>query len=112
MSVAQRAVYAEPSNLEQRNRLATLIVRDGRNKEGYALLADTASSKVGNIQAVTDALHIQSVALASQATLTTANSVKEASLGEALRKAQRAILLRPWRLKGWQTLGYVRSRMV
>jgi superkiller protein 3 len=113
MSVAQRAVHAEPSNLEQRNRLAQLIVREGGNKEGYLLLADTeytlsSSSKVGDIQALTDALNIQSVALAS---LTSTAPKEETSVKEALRKAQRAILLRPWELKGWQTLAYVRSRM-
>jgi len=123
VSVAQRAVYAEPSNLEQRNRLATLIVRDGRNEDGCALLADTegtlssvagssALNRVGDIQALTDALLIQSVALASQATLTTSDEETSTTLlGKAQGKAQRAILLRPWELKGWQTLAYVRSRM-
>jgi len=123
VSVAQRAVYAEPSNLEQRNRLATLIVRDGGNEGGSALLADTegtlssvagssALSKVGDIQALTDALLIQSVALASQAALNTSGEeTSTALLGKAQGKAQRAILLRPWELKGWQTLAYVRSRM-
>ena len=122
VSVAQRAVYAEPSNLKQRNRLATLIVRDGGNKDGCALLADSegtlssASSTlidVGDIQALVDALHIQSAALTSQAMLTTAiaEETSAALLGRALRKAQRAIFLRPWELKGWQTLAYVRSRM-
>ena len=123
MSVAQRAVYAEPSNLKQRNRLATLIVRDGGNKDGCALLADSEGtlssasstlSDVGDIQALVDALHIQSAALTSQALLTTTIAEEEAStalLGRALRKAQRAIFLRPWELKGWQTLAYVRSRM-
>jgi superkiller protein 3 len=121
VSVAQRAVYAEPSNLEQRNRLATSIVRDGGNKDGCALLADTgtlssgSSTLSGDIQALADALHIQSVALASQATLTIAEAEEETSeafLGRALRKAQRAILLRPWDLKGWQTLAYVRSQCI
>jgi superkiller protein 3 len=70
----------------------------------------SALSKVANIQALTDALRIQSVALASLTPATASEGTSADILGEALRKAQRAILLRPWELKGWQTLAYLRAK--
>lgn len=114
VSVTQRAVYSEPSNLEQRNRLARLIMRCGGNKEdeeeslssfSLSVAGSSALSEIGDVQALIEALHMQSVALASRAAKE-GNSV----LVEALRKAQRSVLLRPWEVKGWQTLAYVRSK--
>lgn len=111
-------MYADPGSLEQRNQLATLALRVGGNKEGHALLvgaeaALSSSSFASNAEALTSALNLQAVALASQA-VTSARTGEAAASSlwhNAIRKVQKAILLRPWETRGWQTLAYVRSTM-
>jgi hypothetical protein len=103
-------VYADPASLDQRNWLADLILREGgRNEAVLALLADTdsatsASNKFGDIDAVVISLCIQAVALTSSSEMTSS------CLHEALCKSQRAVLMRPWEARGWQTLAHVRSK--
>ncbi|KAF8972954.1 hypothetical protein BDZ97DRAFT_1900816 [Flammula alnicola] len=131
-SIAQHAVHAEPASLGQRNRLATLIVQSGeeeKNDEALAVLGTAAGGGggagaasvagiSGEVDAATVALCIQAVAQASGAR---ASGNKEGALKEeegtddglrdALCRAQRAIMMRPSEVRGWQTLAYVRSRM-
>ena len=89
-------MYADPASLDQRNWLADLILREGgRNEAVLALLADSASNK--DVDAVVISLCIQAVA--------------SSCLREALCKSQRAVLMRPWEVRGWQTLAHVRSKV-
>ncbi|CAA7259262.1 unnamed protein product [Cyclocybe aegerita] len=117
ISVAQHAVRAEPERLDQRNRLAALIVREGQNKDGLALLAaaDGKTSAGDNTGAeaedVIATLSIQAVAQCSLGDNGEDNTGGDESLWDALSKAQRAIMMRPSDARGWQTLAYVRARM-
>ena len=111
-------MYADPGNLEQRNQLATLALRVGGNKEGHALLvgaeaALSSSSFTSSAETLTSALNLQAVALASQAVTSarTDEGVVSSLWHNAVCKVQKAIFLRPWEARGWQTLAYVRSTM-
>ncbi|KDR75408.1 hypothetical protein GALMADRAFT_98862 [Galerina marginata CBS 339.88] len=106
ISIAQHAVSAEPANLSQRNRLASLIVQCGqRNNDALALLAGVGGADASgrSAEAATEALCIQAVAQAS--------SREGEGSRDALQKAQRAIMMRPSGMRGWQTLAYVGARM-
>jgi len=126
LSVAQRAVNADPSRPDQRTRLAALIVRGGAgegsnlgNAEnerlalsiltdvGHSSLTAATSSKIDmDVKATIDSLGMQAVA---QAALSGENG--DDKDGDALCKAQRAIMLRPSDMGGWWALAYVRARM-
>ncbi|KAF9529299.1 superkiller protein 3 [Crepidotus variabilis] len=118
ISIAQRAVQTEPSQIEQRNRLASLLMTDGERQGGMALLpaldtSSTSTSITGSstiplgqakeVDALTTSLNIQAAMLA-------ANSSSRESIQEALCKAQRAIMMRPANSKNWETLAFVLSR--
>ncbi|KAF8160990.1 TPR-like protein [Crassisporium funariophilum] len=112
LSVAQHAVSAEPSSLEQRNRLTSLMIQNGNTESGLALLMASAQSENNNggeWEKATVALSMQAVALAMHWD----DKADKGDLGrQALRRAQRAIMGRPSELRGWQTLAYVCARWV
>lgn len=132
MSIAQHSVNAEPENLGQRNRLASLIVQSGENKNNTGDTQTQAQSALallsvgglsGDVDATAVALSIQAVAQASlkeKVGNKAERGDEEANAGrngdgdgmqqDALRKAQRAIMMRPSEMRGWQTLAYVRAR--
>ncbi|KAF5322903.1 hypothetical protein D9619_001425 [Psilocybe cf. subviscida] len=117
-SIAQQAVHTEPSSLGPRNRLASLLFQNagvsgaenggaGAAEEALAVLASGAAAKasnglVGDVDAALEALSIEAVA---EATIAKGNQDQD-----ALRKAQRAIMLRPSAPRGWDTLDYVRAQ--
>ena len=116
ISVAQHSVYADPSSLRPRNRLASLNVQQGQNNEAFALLANKAfaASKFEiDAEGATTAFSIQAVAQAASSPSLGDNNthVGNGLLHGALRSAQRAIMMRPSEIKGWQALAFVRSRM-
>jgi superkiller protein 3 len=115
ISIAQHSVYADPSSLRPRNRLASLNVQRGQNNEAFALLANeafAASKFEVDVDAATAAFSIQAVAQAASSSLPGTEEDTEAGLlRDALRSAQRAIMMRPSEIRGWQTLAFVRSRM-
>lgn len=118
ISIAQHSVYADPSSLRPRNRLASLNVQQGQNNAAFALLANkafAASKFEVDVNAATAAFSIQAVAQAASSPLLGTeedNTHAEADLlRDALRSAQRAIMMRPSETRGWQTLAFVRSRM-
>ena len=105
MSIAQRAVSAEPSSIKQRSRLASLIIQNENSAEEALALLNGMSDldNNGQLEAAISALNIQAVAQVCNVD----NDYKV----DALRKAQQAILMRPSDPRGWQTLAYVRARM-
>lgn len=104
LSIAQHAVSVEPSGIKQRNRLARLIIQNGTNtEEALALLNGMNNVDInGQLEAAILSLNIQAVAQVSNSN----NSI------DALRKAQRAILMRPSDCRGWQTLAYIQTRIM
>lgn len=106
LSIAQHAVSVEPSGTKQRNRLARLIVQNGTNtEEALALLNGMNNVDInGQLEAAILALNIQAVAQVW--------SSDEGYSIDALRKAQRAIMMRPSDCRGWQTLAYVQTRIM
>ena len=116
ISVAQHSVYADPSSLRPRNQLASLNVQQGQNNKAFALLANAASRSEIDAEAVTTALSIRAMAQAASSPLLgteqdTNTHAENGLLHDALRSAQRAIMMRPSEIKGWQALEFVRSRM-
>ncbi|KAJ3501664.1 hypothetical protein NLJ89_g9238 [Agrocybe chaxingu] len=116
ISIAQHAVRTEPERLDQRNRLAALIMREGQNKDALALLAAangmTAGDNTGpEAEDAIATLSIQAVAQCSLGDNEENNADSDAFLWDALSKAQRAIMMHPSDARGWQTLAYVRARM-
>ena len=118
ISTAQHSVYADPSSLRPRNRLASLNVQRGQSNEALALLARGTSGGTFevDIEAAIAASSIQAVAQAASPLLGAEGNnnmhAGDGMLRDALRNAQRAIMVRPSEARGWQTLAFVRSCMV
>ncbi|KAH9485295.1 Superkiller protein 3 [Psilocybe cubensis] len=128
MSIAQHSVNAEPGSLDQRNRLASLIVQSRENKgstsggqvQKSALALLSAGGLSGDVDAAAVALSIQAVMQASLKEKVDVGNKEGRGDGsggngmqrDALRKAQRAIMMRPSEMRGWQTLAYVRARSI
>ncbi|KAF9451265.1 protein prenylyltransferase [Macrolepiota fuliginosa MF-IS2] len=103
VSVAQKEVLSEPGKPEPRIQLATLMIQKGERRSALALLAGTSSSGTKeDLVSTSTALVLHSVALCS----TEASAQDKAT---SLREIQRAIMLRPFNMKSWRALGYIRS---
>lgn len=93
--IMQKALHAEPSNVQLRRELATLILQQGNIRTTQAILEIHSSEE--NITEMKETLPL--LAIAGKGT-------------EAFRCAQKAIWLDPGKLANWQTLAYVRAREV
>ena len=91
--IAQKALHAEPSNVQLRRDLASLILQQGDLRTAQAILEIHLSEE--NITEMKETLPL--VAIAGKGR-------------EAFRCAQKAIMLDPGKLRNWQTLAYVRAR--
>lgn len=91
--IAQKALHAEPSNVQLRRELASLILQQGNLRTAQAILEVHSSEE--NITEMKETLPLLAIA----------GKGKEAS-----RCAQKAILLDPGKSQNWQTLAYVRAR--
>lgn len=100
LSVAQGAVFAEPSQPEARAQLAALAIQNGGNNRALAILAGLAG-RTGDLRK-----------LPSLSAIARAPGTEVEDGRVALQEAQRAIMLGPSELRNWQTLAYVRSRAV
>ncbi|KAG9316442.1 superkiller protein 3 [Chiua virens] len=90
---AQKALHAEPSNVQLRRELASLILQQGDFRTTQAVLEVRPSEE--NITEMKEMLPLVAIAGKDK---------------EAFRCAQKAILLAPGKLQHWQTLAYVRAR--
>jgi len=100
--LTQKEVLLEPGKFEPRIRLATLLFRKGEQKSARALLSDAIKNDRNDLALTSDVLTLHSIALCA----TGATPKDKAAM---LREVQRAIMLRPWRVKPWQALTYIRS---
>ncbi|KAG8213777.1 superkiller protein 3 [Butyriboletus roseoflavus] len=91
--IAQKALHAEPSNVQLRRELASLILQQGNFRMTQAILEIHSSEE--NITEMKETLPLLAIAGKGK---------------EAFRCAQKAILLDPGKLQNWQTLAYVRAR--
>ncbi|KAF8135619.1 hypothetical protein EV363DRAFT_1321133 [Boletus edulis] len=91
--IAQKALHAEPSNVQLRRELASLILQQGNLRTAQAILEVHLSEE--NIMEMKETLPLVAIAGKGQ---------------DAFRCAQKAIMLDPGKLQNWQTLAYVRAR--
>ncbi|KAL4253450.1 hypothetical protein ABKN59_002079 [Abortiporus biennis] len=97
LSVAEKDVVAEPSKIEARSRLASLLLQQGDVESKQAISALISEN---NVQENRDTVELSVVGVAGN----------EGAGPEALSIAQRGIMLTPWKEKNWQTLSYVVAR--
>jgi superkiller protein 3 len=90
---AQKALHAEPSNVQLRRNLASLILQQGDVRTAQAILEIHLSEE--NVAEVKETLPLLAIAGKGR---------------EAFRCAQKAIILDPGKVQNWQTLAYVRAR--
>ncbi|TFY67241.1 hypothetical protein EVJ58_g1753 [Rhodofomes roseus] len=103
LSIAQKAVLAEPSRPEMRHTLAALGVQHGDSKSAQAVLAGTSGPRESNLENARQSLHLEAITrcLADPSTEQTA---------EAHTLAQKAVILSPWDKRNWQALAFVDSQ--
>jgi superkiller protein 3 len=102
LSVAQGALFAEPAQMEVRNELARLMVQGGEWAVAGAVLAGVGSG--GDLKVVPVSLGLRAVARTLEG-----SGEKEEDEETGLRETQRAIMLSPSSIRGWQALAYIRS---
>jgi superkiller protein 3 len=98
LSVAQHAMFTEPSLPSPKRTLASLALQQGQHDSALAILA---SQTENNSVDVRDSLALRAVAESING---------RGAQGEAVKKAQKAVMLAPWELRNWQSLAYVRSQ--
>ncbi|KAH9920727.1 uncharacterized protein B0H18DRAFT_1121815 [Fomitopsis serialis] len=100
LSIAQKAVLAEPSLPEMRQTLASLNVQQGDSKSAQAVLAGASGSHEGNLEHARQSLHLEAITrcLAPPSPERTA---------EAHKLAQKAVMLSPWATRNWEALAFV-----
>ncbi|KAG1771164.1 superkiller protein 3 [Suillus placidus] len=92
--IAQKALHVEPSNLQMRQEVASLLLRQGERDAASAILASVAPNQ--NI--------------AEEKTTLALSALAQPICIQSQRRAQKAIMLEPGRLQNWQTLAYVRAQ--
>ncbi|KAH9940522.1 TPR-like protein [Epithele typhae] len=103
MSVAQKAVFTEPARSDARQELASLALRTGDRTAALAVLGGATSARA-------DFAHLRaSLALYTVVLCLEVSGGDEQQASEALRLAQKGVMLSPWDLRAWETLAYVRS---
>jgi superkiller protein 3 len=102
LSVAQGALYAEPSRNENRSGLAALILQDGECHSSLSVLS--GSPTINDLQALPKILTLRAVAFAMD------KSSHKADITH--REIQKAIMLSPSDICLWRALAYVRSQQI
>ena len=101
LSVAQRAVFAEPERTNARRELVALTLQNGESASALAVLQGSAQTQGGFVELRASlALHAVSLCLESGA---------GANIAVASKLAQKGVMLSPWDQRGWETLAYVQS---
>ncbi|KAI0371043.1 TPR-like protein [Pilatotrama ljubarskyi] len=99
-SVAQKAVFAEPERTDVRRELASLTLRDGKSSAALAILSGSSQAR-GDLADLRASLALHAVALCVESW---------GGAAEALKLAQKGVMLSPWDRRGWAAVAYVRSR--
>ncbi|KZT68315.1 TPR-like protein [Daedalea quercina L-15889] len=103
LSVAQKAVLAEPSQPEMRRTLAGLNVQQGDGKSALAVLAGTSGSRENNLDNARRSLHLEAIT----------HSIAEPNAkraAEGRKLAQKAVMLAPWNMRNWQALAFTHNQ--
>ncbi|OCH91806.1 TPR-like protein [Obba rivulosa] len=101
LSVTQKAVFSEPTQLGVRRQLATLTLQQRRSNAALAVLAGAAEEC--SLVDLRESLRLRAVAEC----LDKRQGAQGAK--NARRLAQKAVLLAPWEVRNWQTLAFVGS---
>lgn len=98
---AQRALHAVPSNMNARNRLATIALQQGKQKIARAILLCGPIDIGQDTPALAERLSL----------LATAHALDDSERGIelGLRAVQKAIVMLPSNTRSWQTLAFIRS---
>lgn len=95
-AVAQQAIHQEPSLLKPKIALASLALQEGQHSTAMALIE---SQHEDNLVDTRDSMGLRIVA-----------ESLAGSTSDAVKGAQRAIMLTPWELQNWQTLALAAAR--
>lgn len=95
LAIAQQAIHNEPSLLSPKVTLASLALQQGQHSAALALL----KSQNENLANMRESLGLRAVA-----------ESMSGEVQEAIRGAQKAIMLTPWEVRNWQTLALVRTQ--
>ncbi|CCM00695.1 uncharacterized protein FIBRA_02734 [Fibroporia radiculosa] len=106
LAVAQKAAVAEPSRSDIRQELASLVLRQGESSGALAVLGGSAAAREDNLTQLRKSLYLEAVARAL------ASGDAAAPAHESVTMAQKAVVLSPWDLRGWQALALARSQNV
>ncbi|KAH9895045.1 TPR-like protein [Cubamyces lactineus] len=102
LSVAQKAVYTEPERTDVRRELASLTLRNGQSAAALAILGGSAQTQ-SDFAELRASLALHAIALSVE-------GGDGLTVSEAIRLAQKGVMLSPWDKQGWEALAYVRSR--
>ncbi|RPD63776.1 TPR-like protein [Lentinus tigrinus ALCF2SS1-6] len=102
LSVAEKAVHTEPERTDVRRNLASLTLQSGKSAAALAILGGAAQTHSDFAQ-LRASLALHSVALCLE-------SGTGATAAEALKLAQKGVMLSPGDRRGWEVLAYIRSR--
>jgi superkiller protein 3 len=100
LSVAQGALYAEPSRSEIRSGLAALILQNGECHSSLSVLS--GAPPVNDLRALPKILTLRAIAFAMD------RSNHKADITH--REIQKAIMLSPSNIRLWRALAYVRMQ--
>ncbi|KDQ57736.1 hypothetical protein JAAARDRAFT_35420 [Jaapia argillacea MUCL 33604] len=99
ISIAQSAVFAEPSRPEARREASTLALQHGLPDAALAVLVGAAAED--DQEHLRGSLSVQAIA----------NALNPNGDFDTVRSlAQKAVMLSPWDEQNWQALGYARAR--
>ena len=97
IAVAQKSVLLEPTRLDGRRQLATLVFQDGNPGVARAVLGGTAADSGADYDEMRRSLGMRAVAAAANA---------EPDVAATL--ARKAVVLSPWDRDNWRAYAYAR----
>ena len=100
ISFAQKAVVAHPSQSRHKRQLSTLALQCGETSSAQAVLASSLFTEEDLVE-TRDSAALQAIA----------ESQSGAESDRALRIAQRAVMMAPWKEFNWRALAHVRTHM-
>ena len=95
-------MYAEPERTDVRRELASLTLRKGESAAALAILSGSAQTQ-SDFAELRASLALHAVALSVE-------GGDSETVSEAIKLAQKGVMLSPWDKQGWEALAYVRSR--
>ena len=103
--VAQQAVVAEPWAASSRERLASLMLRQGSEKKAHSLLSASIDGGIKDQDAL---LRSRAISLALSLSKSDTPTLQE-QLHGAQKMAEKAVVSAPWLRQNWVALACIRS---